>query len=404
MMANQYGCIVVGGGLAGANVVTGLRDGGFSESIMLIGDEPDLPYERPALSKDYLLGKAERGSLFVHPDDWYAANEVEVVLDDGVTSIDRTTKTVTLESGLRPSYDRLVLATGSSPRTLSIEGADLAGVHTLRRIGDSETLRTAFERQLRLVVIGAGWIGLEVAAAARSKGCEVTVLEAAEVPLSAVLGTEVGSHFAALHRGNGVDLRAGVSVAGILGSNGKVAAVRVGDELVDADLVVMGVGARPNTELAVACGLPADGGVTVDARLRTVDTSVLAVGDVATAFNPALGRPVRVEHWDNAIRQGQLAAASILGRDDEFDWQPYFYTDQYDLGMEYVGLGSPDDQIVVRGDIDSGECIVFWVRDEAVSAAMNVNVWDVNDMLRGLIGRQIARDRLRDASLPLEEL
>jgi 3-phenylpropionate/trans-cinnamate dioxygenase ferredoxin reductase subunit len=214
----------------------------------------------------------------------------------------------------------------------------------------------------------------------------------------------MGSHFARLHRTHGVDLRTGVSVAGIVGSAGRVAGVRVGDEVVDADLVLIGVGARPNTELADACGLSVDNGIVVDSRLRTADPAILAVGDVASADNTALGRRIRVEHWDNAIRQGRLAAASILGRDDAYDWQPYFYTDQYDLGMEYVGLGGPDDEVVVRGDVESGEFVAFWLRDGSVSAAMNVNVWDVNDTLRELVGRTIHADRLRNEAVPLAEI
>jgi 3-phenylpropionate/trans-cinnamate dioxygenase ferredoxin reductase subunit len=390
--------------LAAANVVAGLREGGYAERIMLVGDEPVAPYERPALSKDFLLGKAERESLFVHPYDWYGDNDVELVLADAAASIDRAAKTVTLASGLQRSYEELVIATGASPRMIPLDGADLVGVHVLRRISDSETLRSAFDEGVRIAVIGAGWIGLEVAAAASAKGCDVTVLEAAEVPLAVALGREMGSHFARLHRTHGVDLRTGVSVAGIVGSAGRVAGVRVGDEVVDADLVLIGVGARPNTELADACGLSVDNGIVVDSRLRTADPAILAVGDVASADNTALGRRIRVEHWDNAIRQGRLAAASILGRDDAYDWQPYFYTDQYDLGMEYVGLGGPDDEVVVRGDVESGEFVAFWLRDGSVSAAMNVNVWDVNDTMRELVGRTIPADRLRNEAVPLAEI
>jgi 3-phenylpropionate/trans-cinnamate dioxygenase ferredoxin reductase component len=400
----DIGCIVIGAGLAAANVVAGLREGGYAESVTVIGDESVAPYERPALSKDFLLGKAERESLFAHPDDWYAANDVELLLGDAAAAVDRGARTVTLSSGRTERYERLVLTTGARPRTLPLEGADLNGVHLLRRIGDSESLRAAIERGPRVVVIGAGWIGLEVAAAARLRGCEVTVLEAAGVPLAAALGTEMGSYFAAVHRDHGVDLRTGASVRRIAGSSGRVVGVEVGDERVDADVVVVGVGARPNVELAEAAGLPVGVGVVADSRLRTGDPAVLAAGDVAAADNVALGRNVRVEHWDNAIRQGRLAAATILGRSDAYDWQPYFYTDQYDLGMEYVGLGGTDDEVVVRGDTDAGEFVAFWRRDGVLTAAMNVNVWDVNDTLRGLVGRAVDVDRLRDPSAPLSEL
>jgi 3-phenylpropionate/trans-cinnamate dioxygenase ferredoxin reductase subunit len=403
-MPTTYGCIVIGGGLTAAHVLGGLREGGFAERILLIGDESATPYERPALSKDYLLGKADRESLFVHPSDWYSDNDVELALAEAATAIDPAAKTVTLASGRQAAYDRLVLAMGARPRRLALDGADLGGVRVLRTVSDSEALSAALEGGPRVVVVGAGWIGLEVAAAARARGCSVTVLEAADVPLAAALGPAMGERFAALHRANEVDLRTGVAVSGLVGSAGQVAAVRVGDDLIDADLVLMGVGAQPNTELAAAAGLAVDGGIVVDSRLRTADRSIFAAGDVAAAAHTVLGRRVRVEHWDNAIRQGQLAAASILGRDAEYDWQPYFFTDQYDLGMEYVGLGSPDDEVVVRGDAGSGEFIAFWLRDDAVSAAMNVNVWDVNDTLRGLIGRQVDAHRLADETVELTSL
>jgi 3-phenylpropionate/trans-cinnamate dioxygenase ferredoxin reductase component len=403
-MTDSHGCVVVGGGLAAATLVGRLRADGFAEPVMVIGDEPVAPYERPALSKDFLLGKAERDSLFVHPETWYADNEVELVLGDRVTSIDRGSRAVTLDSRRQATYGRLVLATGARPRKLPLDGIELAGVHLLRRIGDSEALRSAIESGPRVAVVGAGWIGLEVAAAARVKGCDVVVLETAEVPLAAALGPDMGSYFADLHRSNGVDLRTGVSVSGLVGSDGAVAGVRVGDELVDADLVLIGVGARPNVELAEVAGLPVGNGVLADSRLRTADPAILVAGDVAAADNVTLGAPVRVEHWDNAIRQGQLAAATILGQGETYDWQPYFYTDQFDLGMEYVGLGRPNDEVVVRGDMESGEFVAFWTRHGRLTAAMNVNVWDVNDTLRGLLGRVIAVDRLRDESLSLSDL
>jgi 3-phenylpropionate/trans-cinnamate dioxygenase ferredoxin reductase component len=403
-MNDSHGCVVVGGGLAAATVVGRLRADGFAEPVMVIGDEPVAPYERPALSKDFLLGKAERDSLFVHAEDWYAENQVELVLGDRVTSIDRHSRAVRLESGRAAIYDRLVLATGARPRTLPLDGIELAGVHLLRRISDSEALRSAIESGPRVAVIGAGWIGLEVASAAKVKGCDVVVLEAAEVPLAAALGPAMGSYFAELHRSNGVDLRTGVSVTGLVGSDGAVAGVRVDDVLVDADLVLVGVGARPNVELAEVAGLPIANGVLADSHLRTADPAILVAGDVAAADNTTLGAPVRVEHWDNAIKQGELAAATILGRDRAYDWQPYFYTDQLDLGMEYVGLGRPGDEVVVRGDMTSGEFVAFWTRDGRLAAAMNVNVWDVNETLRGLLGRVIAADRLRDESVPLSHL
>lgn len=403
-MAADPGCVVIGAGLAAANVVQTLREEGFGEPITLIGDERDRPYERPALSKDYLQGKVDASSLYVHDENWYAEHQVGTRFGDAAVSIDRVGRRVRLASGDSVAFGQLVLTTGSSPRVLDIPGAGLAGVHTLRRIGDSDALKAALDEGGRCVVIGAGWIGLEVASAARSADRDVTVLEYAPLPLQRVLGDRLGRYFAELHRSNGVDLRTGVSVTEIVGSGGKVTGVRTDGGLVPADLVVMGVGAIPNTGLAADAGLTVDGGVVVDERLRTGDPTIFAAGDVATARNITLGRSLRVEHWDNAIRQGRLAATSILGRPDRYDWQPYFYTDQFDLGMEYVGHAHGDDDVIIRGDVTSGEYIAFWLRDGLVTAAMNVNIWDVNDDLRSLIGRAIAADRLADTDIALGDL
>jgi 3-phenylpropionate/trans-cinnamate dioxygenase ferredoxin reductase subunit len=256
------------------------------------------------------------------------------------------------------------------------------------------------------VLIGAGWIGLEVAAAARTAGGLVTVLESGRRPLQRVLGARLGEYFADLHRSNGVDLRTGVSVREIVGSSGTVTGVRTETDLVSADVVVLGVGVQPNTELAADAGLAeaAGGGIAVDERLRSSDPAILAAGDVADAFSVALGYQLRVEHWDNAIRQGQLAARSVMGGSARYDWLPYFYTDQFDLGMEYVGHGGPDDDLVVRGDIDGGQFIACWLLDGRVRAGMNVNVWDVNDDLRSLIGRTVDPDRLADTDVELADV
>jgi len=401
----EPGVVVVGGGLAGAKVVQTLREEGYDGALTLVGDEPHRPYERPPLSKEYLQGRAPLEKAFVHPEDWYAGHGVDLRLGHRAVALDRERHEVHLDVGEVVPYRHLVLATGSEPRRLRVPGAELGGVHTLRRVADSDALREAFGRGGRLVVVGGGWLGLEVAAAARMAGVEVTVLEAAEQPLLAVLGEEMARYFAELHRRHGVDLRTGAAVRAFHGRDGHVAEVEVDDEVVPADLVLVAVGAAPVTGLAEEAGLEVDNGVLVDEQLRTSDPAVLAVGDVANARNTALGRRLRVEHWDNARRQGKLAARVILGRDDRYDWVPYFYTDQYDLGMEYVGLGGVGDRVVVRGDTASGEFIVFWVGgDGRVTAAMNVNTWDVNDDLRALVGRRVDPARLADPAVPLAGL
>lgn len=403
-MTENPGIVVIGGGLTAAKAVETLREEGFGGAITLIGEESERPYERPPLSKDYLQGKSTSDELYVHAEGWYGEHDVDTRFGDAAVSIDRDGRTVTLASGDRVAYDQLLLATGSRPNTLRIPGADLAGVFSLRRIGDSDQIRAAFSDAKNLVVIGAGWIGLETAAAARAAGIEVTVLEYAPLPLQRVLGDELAQYFAELHRRNGVDLRTSVSVTSIEGTDGRVSAVRIGEESLPADMVIVGVGISPNVEIASAAGLAVDNGVKVDEGLRTSDPTIFAAGDVANARNTALGANIRVEHWDNAIRQGQLAAKSMLGEAVSYDWQPYFYTDQFDLGMEYVGYASAGDDVVIRGDKSTGEFLAFWLADGVLKAGMNVNVWDVNDDIRALIGKTVDTVRLADPQIPLTEL
>ena len=396
------GVVVVGAGLAAANVASTIRGADDQRPVTIIGDEGRRPYERPGLSKGVLQGTENPDSLYVHDTEWYDQQGIQTRFEDAATAIDLAERTVRLASGESVGYADLVIATGARSRVLDLDGVGLAGVHTLRRIPDSLSLRESFGQGRRLVVIGAGWIGLEVAAAASQAGMEVTVLENADVPLRAALGERMGTHFARLHRGHGVNVRTGITVTGIEGRE-EVTGVRAGAELFPADLVVVGVGAVPNTELAQQAGLRIDNGIVVDDHLRARD-HVFAIGDVANATNAALGARLRVEHWDNAIRQGVLAGRVLLGEDASYDWQPYFFTDQFDLGMEYVGRGAAADDLVVRGSEESGEFIAFWQRQGVVTAAMNVNTWEVNDDLRALIGRPIDSRRLTDERVALAEL
>lgn len=398
------GVVVIGAGLAGAHVVEALRALEYAGPLTLVGDEGQRPYERPPLSKAYLQGAAEIEEAYVHPPQWCAEHEVTARFDDAAVEIDRAAQEVRLASGERVPYATLVLATGAASRTLDVPGSHLEGVLMLRDIADSNALRAAIASAGRMVIIGGGWIGLEVAAAARTAGVEVTVLERAELPLLGVLGPQVAEHFAALHRAHGVDLRTGTGVSALKGQDGRVTGVVADGQTIPADVVVVAVGAVPRVELARAAGLEVGSGVLVDGHLRSVsDPTILAVGDIAEAQHTSLGT-LRVEHWDNAIRQGKLAAAVITGAEDVYDWAPYFFTDQFDLGMEYVGRGSAEDDVAIRGDLAAGEFIAFWLRDGRVSAAMNVNIWDVTDDLRALIGREIAPARLSDSDLALTDL
>jgi len=409
-MSTDNAIVIVGASLAGARAAETLRGEGFDGPVTLIGSEDETPYERPPLSKDYLMGKHGRDKLYVQSREWYGEHNVDLRLATIVTEVDPSAHEIVLNDGSRLGYSRLLLTTGSSPRRVPIPGADLEGVMYLREVQDSDRIRAAFERASRVAVIGAGWIGLETAAAARTAGDEVTVLEMAELPLLRVLGREVAEVFAKLHTDNGVNLRTGVQVAEITGSGGAVNGVRLSDGTqVDADVVIVGVGITPNTALASAAGLRVDNGVVTDAQLRTSDQDVFAAGDVANAFHPLIGKHIRVEHWANARHQPVAAAKAMLGQDVSYDRVPYFYTDQYDLGMEYAGYVEPGGyaEVVFRGDVPGREFVAFWMADDGrVLAGMNVNIWDVNDAISALVrsGKPVSKAALADSSVPLESL
>jgi NADPH-dependent 2,4-dienoyl-CoA reductase/sulfur reductase-like enzyme len=408
-MPAESAYVIVGASLAGAKAAETLREEGFGGAVVLIGDEDQRPYERPPLSKGYLLGNDDRDSIFVHDAGWYAEHDVELRLGQAATAIDRTARQVTLAGGETVGYDKLLLTTGASPRRIRVQGADLDGVLYLRSVGDSERLGAAFKAGGRVVIAGSGWIGLETAAAARHFGCEVTIVEPERGALLRSVGPELGEVFAGLHRSHGVTFRFGEGVSELRGSGGKVSAVltSAGTEL-PADVVVIGIGAVPNAALAAEAGLEVDNGILVDEALRSSDPDIFAAGDVANAFNPLLGRRIRVEHWGNALAGGPVAARSMLGQQASHDLVPYFYSDQYDLGMEAAGIPEPGNyhQVVYRGDKDSLEFIAFWLSDGAVVAGMNVNVWDVNDDIQALIrsATPVEAARLTDPDVPLTDL
>jgi 3-phenylpropionate/trans-cinnamate dioxygenase ferredoxin reductase subunit len=406
-MARPERIVIVGASLAGAKAAETLREEGYEGRLTLVGDELERPYERPPLSKDYLRGEAERESVHVHPAGFYDEHDIELHTGEAVREIDPVAGTATLASGERLGWDRLLLAVGAEPRSLPLPGADLENVLLLRSVADSDRIRAVIEAGGRLVVIGAGWIGCEVAASARQRGMEVTVVERLDVPLEGVLGTEAGRIFADLHRDHGVELVAGAAVEALEG-DGRVERVRLaGGRTIDCSAAVVGVGVAPRTALAEAAGLRVDDGVLADARLRTSAPNVFAAGDVVNAEHPFYGRRVRVEHWANALNQGPCAARNMLGRDEPYDLLPYFFSDQYDLGMEYSGLADPRARVVMRGDPAAREVIVFWLDDERrVLAGMNVNVWDVNETVQALIRSRAPVDeaRLADPAVPLEDL
>ncbi|MGW6333308.1 NAD(P)/FAD-dependent oxidoreductase [Nocardia rhamnosiphila] len=405
-MTSAQHFVIVGAGLAGAKVARALRDNDFDGHITLIGREDRLPYERPPLSKEYLAGTKPVEEFTVETAAWYRDHNVDLLLGTEVTAIDRATRTVALPDGSTLEYDRLALATGAESRVLPIPGADAEGVYTLRTLGESDALIELFRTARRLVVIGAGWIGLEVTAAARAADVAVTILETGSAPLVGALGPEMGEVFAQLHRGHGVDLRFGARVQQITTADGRATGVALADGTeFGADAVLVAVGAKPNIELAEAAGLLTGSGVLVDASLTSSDPNIVAVGDIAEQDHPVLGRRIRVEHWANALNQPAVAAAAMLGRAASYDRLPYFFTDQYDLGMEYTGFAAPGDyeRVVVRGDRDGLEFVAFWLDPQhRVLAGMNVNVWDVGDRIKELIlsGEPVDPDRLADRSTP----
>jgi NADPH-dependent 2,4-dienoyl-CoA reductase/sulfur reductase-like enzyme len=396
--------VIAGASLAGAKAAETLRDEGFDGDVVLLGAETELPYERPPLSKGFLLGHDDRDSFTVHPLDWYPEHHVDLRLGTTVTAIDRAGSAVATSDGGTVPYDKLLLATGASPRRLTFPGSDRDEVLYLRTVADSERLRAAFQGAPRVVVAGAGWIGLETTAAARSFGCPVTVLEPQPGALHDQLGPELGAVFTGLHRAHDVDFRFGERAVEFRPG---LVITSAGAEI-PADLLVVGIGAAPNDQLAAAAGLETGNGVLTDEALRTSDENIFAAGDVANSFHPLLGQRVRVEHWANALNGGPAAARSMLGQPVVYDPVPYFYSDQYDLGMECAGLPSPGryDQVLFRGDRDSLEFIAFWLKAGAVIAGMNVNVWDVNDDIQSLIrsARQVDPTRLTNPEIPLPEL
>ena len=408
-MTDRHHFVIVGAGQAGARAAAELRSAGFGGRISLIGAEPHLPYERPPLSKGYLLGSADRGSVFVHPEEWYGEQEIDLRTSSAVIAVDRHGHECFLDDGTSLTFDRLLLATGSSPRRLDVPGRELAGIHYLRRLEDADELLRAFESATCAVIVGAGWIGLETAAAARLRGLDVVLVEADELPLSRILGSRVARVFADLHRERGVDLRLGAQVEAFLGTRGAVERVRLASgEVVDTDMVIVGVGIRPTDALARQAGLDVADGVVTDQHLRTSSPHIFGAGDVASAFHPFYGQRLRVEHWYNAEHQSTVAAQGMLGEWAVYDRLPFFFSDQYDMGMEYTGYAPPaqEHEIVVRGDLASREFIAFWLYDGRIRAGLNMNTWGVADAIGDLIRseRPIAADLLADVDVPLPEL
>ena len=408
-MAGSPTFVIIGGGLAGAKGAEALRSKGFDGQVVLFGAEERLPYERPPLSKEFMAGKKTVEEFTVQPQSWYAEHDVDLKLGTEVTTLDRTAHMVAFNSGDHEHYDKLLLATGSRSRKPPIPGSDADGVYYLRTVDDATELLAQFTEGRRLAIIGAGWIGLEVAASARGLGADVTVVETAALPLQASLGKEAGEVFVELHRDHGVDLRLGTTVDEITTADHKATGLRLGDgSTVEADAVLVAVGAEPNVEFAERSGLViADGGVAVDESLKASDDDIFAVGDIAAAEHPLFGVPIRTEHWANALKQPAVAADGMLGAPGTYDELPYFFTDQFDLGMEYVGYAPQYQMAITRGDLGTREFTMFWLDGgHRVLAGMNVNIWEGLDDIKQLIRsrRPVDVGALADPSVSLSSL
>ena len=397
--------VIVGGGHAGGRAAEALRKEGFGGRVVVFGEEAERPYERPPLSKDFLRGEAEEAP-YLQPESFYAEQEIELETATRIEAIEPDASRVLPEGGGSLGYDRLLIATGAEPRRLEAPGAELDGVHYLRTLADSRDLGKRLKEAARVVVIGSGWIGAEAAASARSLGCEVTLIERSALPLERVLGPEVGRIYLDLHRSNGVEFLPETTVERFEGRSHVERVVTADGAEIDADVVVVGIGVLPRTGLAEAAGLDVDNGVLVDAGLRTADERIFAAGDVANAWHPFYGRRLRVEHWANAERQGPVAARALLGKHASYEEIPYFFSDQYETGMEYVGYATDWERVVFRGDPGGRELIAFWLSEGRVVAGLNMNVWDVSDQIRDLIvsRHEVDPAALADPEVPLEEL
>ncbi len=398
--------LIVGASLTGAKAAEALRKEGYDGRIVMFGEERQPPYLRPPLSKEYLRGESEPAKLFVHAEAWYEEQRIELHPSTPVHAIDPASREVVLDGGTRVAFDRLLLATGAAPRRLNIPGGDLAGAHYLRTLEEADAIRAAAAKAHRAVVIGGGWIGAEVAASLRQLGLPVALIASGSVPLERVLGTEVGTVYRDLHAEHGVELVMDQRAVAFRGRNAVDAVQTADGRLIAGDLVVVGAGAQPRTELAAAAGLDVGDGIVVDEHLETSVPGIFAAGDVAAAWHPLLESRVRVEHWDNARRQGRTAARNMLGTAESYVRIPYFYSDQYDLGMEYAGYARSWDQVVFRGEPASRAFVAFWLSDGRVVAGMNANVWQVNDAIMALVASQkpVDIERLIDPAIPLDDL
>jgi 3-phenylpropionate/trans-cinnamate dioxygenase ferredoxin reductase subunit len=383
-----------------------LRQEGFDGRVVVIGAERHQPYERPPLSKEYLRGEAEFRDAWVRPADFYVESDVEIRLGVRAERVDLRSQVVELEDAERLHYDKLLLATGGRNRRLTVPGVDLEGVYDLRTVDDADAIRAVAEPGRRAVVVGMGFIGSEVAASLRQLGVEVVVVAPGSVPLQRVLGDEVGAVLADIHREHGVDLQFGDAAAAFEGVERLERVVTASGRRIECDFAVVGVGIEPATELAGGTGIQVENGIVVDELCRTNVDGVYAAGDVANHYNPVFRRSVRVEHWDNALNQGPAAARSMLEKAEPYEQVYWFWSDQYDVNLQYAGFHTTWDELVVRGSLEERGFVAFYCIGGRVLAAVALNRG--RDLRRSIplirAQRQIEAGKLRDADLDLRAL
>jgi 3-phenylpropionate/trans-cinnamate dioxygenase ferredoxin reductase subunit len=397
--------VIVGAGVAGGRAAESLRKAGYEGAITLLGEEPERPYSRPPLSKGYFRGEKERSTVYLHPEGFYTDNRIDLRPGTAVAAIDAATRAVVLADGSRIGFDRLLLATGARPRSLPVPGADLPGVLVLRTLADADTIRTQVAQAERVVVVGASWIGCEVAASLRTLDRPVTMVAPGRVPLARVVGPEIGAVYRDLHAEHGVELRLGSRVARITGAGRADGVELESGERLRADLVITGVGVTPRTDLADAAGLAVGDGIEVDATLETSAPGIFAAGDVASAWHPFYGRRVRFEHIANARLQGLAAGPLLLGRGSPFEALPSFYSDQYGISLQYTGLADPGaTQLVVRGRLADRRFTGFFLDHGRIAAAISVGKPDPALDIEELIRSRATVDPsvLADESTPVE--
>ena len=393
--------LLIGGGLAAANCAAELRKGGAEGSILLAGREPEPPYERPPLSKEYLRGEAERADAYVNPPEWYEENGVELLSGTNVMSLDPGARTAKLQGGDEVSFDKALIATGAVVNILRVEGAENEGIHYLRAYGNSDAIRGDAKAAEHVVLIGGSYIGAEVAASLTAKGTRCTIVTMEEIALSRTFGDEAGSWFHQLLESKGVTIHGGEELEAYEG-DGRVKGVLTKSGLaIECDAVVVGAGVRPDTMLAERAGLEVDNGIVCDSKLQTSAEGIYAAGDCCSYDSVIHGRRIRVEHWDVAMQQGMHAARNMLGADADYDVVPYFFSDLADwAGLEYVGPAKDWDEEIWRGDREQGEFSVWYLKDGRVAGALSVerseDLAEARRMLADGVDVSAAKEQIAD--------